>query len=81
MDEPTTALDVTVEAAVLDLLDELKKDFQTANIFITHNLDYAFEVADRIVVLCSGRIVGRLKIEEASKSEVVSLMMGVENAG
>jgi peptide/nickel transport system ATP-binding protein len=38
MDEPTTALDVTVEAAVLDLLEELKHDFNAANIFITHNL-------------------------------------------
>ena len=38
MDEPTTALDVTVEAAVLDLLEDLKSDYQTANIFITHNL-------------------------------------------
>jgi peptide/nickel transport system ATP-binding protein len=38
MDEPTTALDVTVEAAVLDLIEDLKNDFQAANIFITHNL-------------------------------------------
>jgi len=78
MDEPTAGLGVKQSREVLRLLKELRREF--AVIFITHNLDYAFEVADRIVVLCSGRIAGRLKIEEASKNEVVSLMMGVENA-
>lgn len=78
MDEPTAGLGVKQSREVLRLLKELRREF--AVIFITHNLDYAFEVADRIVVLCSGRIVGRLKIEEATKNEVVSLMMGVEKA-
>ena len=42
MDEPTTALDVTVEAAVLDLIEELKKDFRAATIFITHNCTFYY---------------------------------------
>ena len=48
MDEPTTALDVTVEAAVLDLIEELKNDFQAANIFITHNLGVVARVSDQL---------------------------------
>ena len=49
MDEPTTALDVTVEATVLDLIEELKNDFQAANIFITHNLGVVARVSDYVV--------------------------------
>jgi ABC-type sugar transport system ATPase subunit len=77
MDEPTAGLGVKQSREVLRLLKELGRKF--AVIFITHNLDYAFEVADRFVVLCSGRVVGKLTISEASKSEIVSLMMGVES--
>ena len=76
-DEPTAGLGVKQSREVLRLLEELGRKF--AVIFITHNLDYAFEVADRFVVLCSGRVVGKLTISEASKSEIVSLMMGVES--
>ncbi|MBW2201595.1 MAG: ABC transporter ATP-binding protein [Deltaproteobacteria bacterium] len=57
MDEPTTALDVTVEAAVLDLIEELKKDFNTANIFITHNLGVVARVSDHLCVMYAGQMV------------------------
>jgi peptide/nickel transport system ATP-binding protein len=57
MDEPTTALDVTVEAAVLDLIEELKNDFNTANIFITHNLGVVARVSDSLCVMYAGQIV------------------------
>ena len=57
MDEPTTALDVTVEAAVLDLIEELKKDFQTSIIFITHNLGVIARVSDRLCVMYAGELV------------------------
>jgi peptide/nickel transport system ATP-binding protein len=59
MDEPTTALDVTVEAAVLDLLEDLKHDFQTANIFITHNLGVVARVSDYLCVMYAGELVER----------------------
>ena len=78
MDEPTAGLGVKQSREVLRLLKELGKKF--AIIFITHNLEYAFEVAQRAVVLCSGRIVGTLDMAEASHNQIVSLMMGVENA-
>jgi peptide/nickel transport system ATP-binding protein len=57
MDEPTTALDVTVEAAVLDLIEELKNDFQAANIFITHNLGVVARVSDQLCVMYAGQMV------------------------
>jgi peptide/nickel transport system ATP-binding protein len=57
MDEPTTGLDVTVEAAVLDLVQEIKTEFDTAVLFITHNLGVVARVADRVAVMYAGRIV------------------------
>ena len=57
MDEPTTALDVTVEAAVLDLLEQLKHDFNAANIFITHNLGVVARVSDYLCVMYAGQMV------------------------
>ena len=57
MDEPTTALDVTVEAAVLDLIEELKTDYRAANIFITHNLGVVARVSDTLCVMYAGQIV------------------------
>lgn len=57
MDEPTTALDVTVEAAVLDLVEDLKKDFNTGIIFITHNLGVVARVSNRLCVMYAGELV------------------------
>ncbi|HSO27925.1 MAG TPA: ABC transporter ATP-binding protein, partial [Anaerolineales bacterium] len=59
MDEPTTALDVTVEAAVLDLIAELRRDFDTAILYITHNLGVVARVASRVAVMYAGEIVER----------------------
>ncbi|MBL1076330.1 ABC transporter ATP-binding protein [Nocardia sp. 2] len=56
-DEPTTALDVTVQAEILDLLRELQRRRGTAILFIAHNLGVVAEIADRVVVLNAGRVV------------------------
>ncbi|MFE1595603.1 dipeptide ABC transporter ATP-binding protein [Nocardia sp. NPDC058705] len=56
-DEPTTALDVTVQAEILDLLRSLQHQRGTAILFITHNLGVVAEIADRVVVMRAGRVV------------------------
>ncbi|MHA1564547.1 MAG: ABC transporter ATP-binding protein [Alphaproteobacteria bacterium] len=56
-DEPTTALDVTIQAQILALMDDLKRDFGTAIILITHDMGVVAEMADRVTVMKSGRIV------------------------
>ncbi len=56
-DEPTTALDVTIQAQIVALLDKLRRDIGLSVLFITHNLGVVAEIADRVVVMYSGRIV------------------------
>ncbi|THF84623.1 ABC transporter ATP-binding protein [Cohnella fermenti] len=55
-DEPTTALDVTIQAQILQLLQELKEEFGMSILLITHDLGIAAEIADRVVVLYAGRV-------------------------
>jgi peptide/nickel transport system ATP-binding protein len=64
MDEPTTGLDVTIEAAVLDLVQEIKADLRTAVLFITHNLGVVARVAERVAVMYAGRIVETGTVEQ-----------------
>ena len=64
-DEPTTALDVTIQAGILDLLRELRERLGTAIILITHNLGVVADLADRVVVIYAGR-----KAEEAPVREL-----------
>ncbi len=56
-DEPTTALDVTIQAQILELIKRLQRELGMAVIFVTHNLGVAAEIADRIMVMYAGRIV------------------------
>lgn len=56
-DEPTTALDVTVQAQVLRLIDEVQRRMDAALIFITHDLAVVSQVSDRVVVLCEGQVM------------------------
>jgi peptide/nickel transport system ATP-binding protein len=58
-DEPTTALDVTVQAQILDLLLKLRADFNSAIILITHDMGVIAEIADDVIVMYAGRIVER----------------------
>ncbi len=58
-DEPTTALDVTVQAQILRLLERLRTDFGSSIILITHDMGVVAEVADRVMVMYAGRIVER----------------------
>ncbi|RLG85045.1 MAG: ABC transporter ATP-binding protein [Thermoprotei archaeon] len=65
-DEPTTMLDVTLQAQILDLLLDLQKKFKLSILFITHNLGVAAEIADRILVMYAG-----IGLEEASTYEIL----------
>jgi oligopeptide/dipeptide ABC transporter ATP-binding protein len=64
-DEPTTALDVTIQSQILSLIDELRNELGSAVLFITHNLAVVAEIADEIAVMYAGRIV-----ERGSRSEI-----------
>ena len=64
MDEPTTALDVTVEAAVLDLIAELRSKIDTAILYISHNLGVIARVCDKVGVMYAGEMVERASAED-----------------
>jgi oligopeptide/dipeptide ABC transporter ATP-binding protein len=64
-DEPTTALDVTIQAQIIELIDRLKDEFNSAVILITHDLGVVADVADEIIVMYAGRVV-----EQAEKRQL-----------
>ena len=63
-DEPTTALDVTIQAQILDLMQDLQSEIGMAIQFISHNLAVISEVSDEIIVMYAGRVVERARSEE-----------------
>lgn len=63
-DEPTTALDVTIQAQILDLIDELQEDLGMSVLFITHDLGVVAETCDRVAVMYAGEIVEEGPVEE-----------------
>lgn len=67
-DEPTTALDVTIQAQILDLMRNLKKDFNTSIILITHDLGVVAEMADYVVVMYAGKVVEEGEVVEIFKN-------------
>ena len=75
-DEPTTALDVTIQAQILDLLRRLQQETGMAMIFITHNLGVVAEIADRVVVMYAGQVV-----EDAPVSALLGRPMMPYTAG
>lgn len=68
MDEPTTGLDVTIEAAVLDLVNELRQEFNTAILFISHNLGVIARLCDRVGVMYAGEMVEQASVIDLFKA-------------
>ncbi len=79
MDEPTTALDVTVEATVLDLVAELKKELKTATLYITHDLGVVAMVADSVGVMYAGEIVEHAAVDDIFKRPLHPYTKGLMN--
>lgn len=83
-DEPTTALDVTVQAQILKLLKDLQKRYQMAMIFITHDLSIVRRIADEICVMQKGQIVERGKVSDvfhSPKHEYTRMLLNAEPKG
>ena len=74
-DEPTTALDVTIQAQILDLFRDIQKKMHTSTIFVTHDLGVVARVADRVAVMYAGKIV------ELGTAEDIFMMQGIHIHG
>ena len=80
-DEPTTALDVTIQAQILDLMRDLKRRVGAAIILITHDLGVVAEVAERVMVMYAGRKVEEAPVAELFRSPAPSLHAGPARRG
>ncbi len=76
-DEPTTALDVTIQAQILKLLRELQKQFQMAVILITHDLGVVAGAADRVNVMYGGRLVESAEVNELYENPMMPYTVGL----
>jgi peptide/nickel transport system ATP-binding protein len=79
-DEPTTALDVTVQAQILDTLQRIRRETGTAIIFITHDLGVLAGMADRLLVMYAGRVVESGRIEEVFDDPQMPYTIGLLGA-
>ncbi|GGM54142.1 ABC transporter ATP-binding protein [Micromonospora sonchi] len=79
-DEPTTALDVTVQAQIMDLLADLRRDLDMAMILITHDLGVVADVADRIAVMYAGRIVEHADVRSLYRAPAHPYTKGLLNS-
>lgn len=79
-DEPTTALDVTIQAQILDLMTKLKDKFNTSIMLITHDLGVVAEVADRVVVMYCGKVVERGSVYELFENPLHPYTVGLLNS-
>jgi D-xylose transport system ATP-binding protein len=76
LDEPTAALGVRETRSALDLVERVRRDKHIAMVFISHNLDHVFRIADRIIVMRHGRIAGVRDRLKTSLEEVVAMITG-----
>jgi peptide/nickel transport system ATP-binding protein len=76
-DEPTTALDVTIQAQILDLIYKLRQEFNMGVLLITHDLGVVSEVADRVVVMYCGQVVEQAKVDELFEEPLHPYTLGL----
>ncbi len=76
-DEPTTALDVTIHAQILELMKKLQKDLNTSIMFITHDLGVIAEVADRVIVMYAGKVVEEANVIDLFKNPIHPYTIGL----
>jgi oligopeptide transport system ATP-binding protein len=79
-DEPTTALDVTVQAQILDLMRALQQDFQSSIVMITHNLGVVSQMADHVAVMYLGKIVEYAAVREVFHTPLHPYTIGLLNS-
>jgi oligopeptide/dipeptide ABC transporter ATP-binding protein len=79
-DEPTTALDVTVQAQILDLMRALQKDFQSSIMMITHNLGVVSQMADHVAVMYMGKIVEYAQVRDVFHTPLHPYTVGLLNS-
>lgn len=79
-DEPTTALDVTIQAQILDLMKELSHKFDTSILLITHDLGVVSEIADRVVVMYCGQVVEEASVEDLFDEPLHPYTVGLMNS-
>lgn len=79
-DEPTTALDVTVQAQILDLMVDLKKELNTSIVFITHDLGVVAGLCDRVVVMYAGRMIENAPVHDLFESPQHPYTKGLLNS-
>ena len=79
-DEPTTALDVTVQAQILDVIDRIRKEMGTAVVMITHDLGVVARIADRVQVMYGGRVVERTDVRSLYARPTHPYTMGLLNS-
>ncbi len=79
-DEPTTALDVTIQAQILHLMRNLKKEYNSSILFITHDLGVVAEMADKVIVMYAGKIVEQGKVEDIFNNPQHPYTIGLLNS-
>ena len=79
-DEPTTALDVTIQAQVLELMKDLKKDFNTSMILITHDLGVVAEICDYVAIMYAGRVVEYADVSKIYNEPLHPYTLGLFNS-
>lgn len=79
-DEPTTALDVTIRAQILDLLEELQKEYGMSMLYVTHDLGTVAKICDNVAVMYLGKIVEYASCEEIFKNPIHPYTIGLMNS-